>query len=154
MRTAVQVRPGAGSAGINPDRCGYIKFLKSNPNWRQVMARICIAFWLAAAAGAILIGQTSKPALAEESTPIALIATVCMKTFINGERKEICGDFQLQPRGPSVRFPDQASCEAGKGEVLKDWREQAAQTRILVAGDRVENPRCVTRTQAVVPSQN
>jgi hypothetical protein len=117
------------------------------------MARASTVIRLAAAAAATLLGQTTKPATAEEGTRIALIATVCMKTFVHGERKELCGDFQLRPEGPSGRFPDQASCEGGKGEALKDWRKQAAQTGMVGPDDRVENLRCV-RTQAVAPSRN
>jgi hypothetical protein len=100
-----------------------------------------------------LVGQLAKPAIAEESMPIALIAKVCMKTFVHGQPRELCGNFQLLPGGPSGRFPDQASCEAGKGEALKDWRKQAAQTGMAGPDDRIEDPRCVS-TQAVVPSAN
>jgi hypothetical protein len=111
------------------------------------------AILLAAAAGVALLGQMPKPSIADEGMQITLIARVCMKTFVHGERKELCGDFQVKPDGPSARFPDQASCEAGKGEALKDWRKEAAQTGMAGPDDRVENVRCV-RTQAVVPSRN
>jgi hypothetical protein len=94
-----------------------------------------------------------KPAIAEESLPITLIATLCMKTFIHGERKEICGDFQLRPEGPSGIFSDQASCEARKGETVKEWRKQAGQTGMVGPDDRLENPRCVI-PQVIVPSRN
>ena len=92
------------------------------------MGRASTVISLAAAAGVALLGQVAKPAIAEESTSITLIVTMCMKTFVHGERKELCGDFQLKPEGPSGRFPDEASCEARKGEALEDWRKQAAQT--------------------------
>ena len=117
------------------------------------MERASTVISLTAAAGAVLFGQMTKPVIAGEGAPITLIATVCMKTFVHGERKEICGDFQLRPDGPSGRFPDQASCEAGKGEALKDWRKQAAQTGMAGPDDRVQNPRCII-TQAVAPSRN
>jgi hypothetical protein len=117
------------------------------------MARASTVIWLAAAAAATLLGQTTRPAIAEEGSRIVLIATVCMKTFVHGERKEICGDFQLRPEGPSGGFLDQAACEGGKGETLKNWRIQAAQTGMALPDDRVENLRCVV-TQPVAPSQN
>jgi hypothetical protein len=117
------------------------------------MERASTVISLAAAAGAVLLGQMTKPAIAGESAPITLVATVCMKTFVHGQRKELCGDFQLKPDGPSGRFPDQASCEAGKGKALEDWRKQAAQTGMAGPDDRVENPRCVG-TQVVARSRN
>jgi len=93
------------------------------------------------------------PASAEESTEIILMAKVCMNTFVNGERKEICGDFQLRPEGPSARFSDQASCEVGKDEVVNEWRKQAGQTGMVGPDDRIENPRCVI-PRVIVPSRN
>ena len=116
------------------------------------MERASTVIWFAAA-GAILLGQMTKPAIAEESLPITLIATLCMKTFIHGERKEICGNFQLRPEGPSGIFSDQASCEAGKGEAVKEWRKQAGQTGMVGPDDRLENPRCVI-AQVIGPSRN
>jgi hypothetical protein len=126
---------------------------KEKSRRRQSMERTSGVIFLMPAAEAVLLGQITKPVIAGEGAPITLIATVCMKTFVHGERKEICGDFQLKPDGPSGRFPDQASCEAGKGEALKDWREQAAQTGMARPDERVQNPRCVT-TQAFAPSRN
>jgi hypothetical protein len=117
------------------------------------MERTSTVISLAAVAGAVLLGQLIKPAISAESAAITLIATVCMKTSVHGERKEICGDFQLKPNRPSGRFPDQASCEAGKSEALKDWRKEAAETGMAGPDDRVENPRCIT-SQAVAPSRN
>ena len=117
------------------------------------MKRAVTVILLAAAAGAALLMQTATPAIAEDGTSIALIATVCMKTFVHGERREICGDFRLKPESASGKFPDQAACEAGKDEALRDWRKQALQTGMAGPDDRVENVRCV-RTQVVVPSRN
>jgi hypothetical protein len=107
------------------------------------MKRASTVIWLAAAAGAALLGQLTKPAIAEESRPITLLARMCMQTFVHGERKEVCGYFQLKPEGPSQRFLDLASCEAGKDEALTNWRKQAVQTGIIVPGDRIEELRCV-----------
>jgi hypothetical protein len=127
---------------------------KEKSGWSLLMKRrTSKVISLAAAAGVALLGQMTKPAIADESSPITLIAKVCMKTFVHGERKELCGDFQVKPEGPSARFSDQASCEAGKGEALKDWRRQAAQTGMAGPDDRVENVRCV-RTEVVEPSRN
>ena len=117
------------------------------------MKRALTVISLAAAAGAAVLTQTTKPAIAEEDTSITLIATVCMKTFVHGERREICGDFRLKPESRSAKFPDQAACEAGKDEALRDWRKQALQTGMAGPDDRVENVRCV-RTQVVFPSRN
>ena len=116
------------------------------------MERASTVIWLAVA-GTILLGQATRPAIADETLPVTLVATLCMKTFIHGDRKEICGDFQLRPEGPSARFSDQASCEVGKDEVVNEWRKQAGQTGMVGPDDRVENPRCVI-SQVIVPSRN
>ena len=101
------------------------------------MKRAFTVISLAAAAGAALFTQTTKPAIAEDGTSITLIATVCMKTFVHGERREICGDFRLKPEGIAltIKRAQSRDCEKQLGEQLQEdvvYYEQQNTCRTLV----------------------